>query len=270
MQNLDIVGLIRSVCRHLVPPVHAFADLRSIGIVLLSSSALVTIGIPAAVPIFVNAEPQPGRNPVVLVHGWTASRLLPPRDHDFEPLRAALQSDGHSVYAVELPGDVNSVNARVIAQTVAAAQTDSDGRQVDLVAHSMGGLSARHYIKYLGGTSRIGNYVSMGTGQYGWLPTCVLPARLGGEMCPNSTFLARLNHGDDTPGMVRYTTLRTVADDELVPGGRDRALDGGACVVDRIEGGPHIDEPKNPTMIALVREALDGACPGAFVNLPAV
>ncbi len=241
---------------------------RAIAVVLFSAAATATIGIATAVPMYAMAQPQPGRNPVVLVHGWTASRLLPPRDQDFEPLRSALRSDGHSVHLVELPGDANTVNARVIARTVAAARAESAGMKVDLVAHSMGGLSARHFIKYLGGVTRIDHYVSMGTGQYGWLPTCVLPAHLGGEMCPYSEFLAKLNHGDDTPGTVRYTTLRTVADDEVVHGGKDRTLDGGVCVVEGIDGGAHIDEPKNETIIALVRRALDGECPGAFVDLP--
>lgn len=249
-------------------PVESTVITHRIATGLLLIAAVATIGISSTVPRYAIAGPSMVRNPVVLVHGWTASRLLPPRDQDFEPLRAALRADGHPVHTVELPGDVNAVNATVIARTVAAAQTDTPGTKVDIIAHSMGGLSARHYLKYLDGTTRIDNYVSMGTGQYGWLPTCVLPAHVGGEMCPFSAFLVELNRGDDTPGAVRYTTLRTVADDEVVHGGRDRPLDGGACVVDRVDGGPHVDEPKNPTMIALARKALDGACPGTYLDLP--
>lgn len=87
-------------------------------------------------------------------------------------------------------------------------------------------------------------------------------------MCPNSAFLRALNRGDDTPGAVAYTTLRTIADDSVVINSTDRHLDGGACVKDAIDGGPHADEPSNPTLIALARRALRGSCPGTFIDLP--
>ncbi|WP_232715329.1 esterase/lipase family protein [Gordonia metallireducens] len=114
-----------------------------------------------------SADAPGTRNPVILVHGWTAGGLLPPDLSVFEPMRDALESDGHPVYIAKLPGDTNKVNAAVIAGLVATALHRHAGSKVDLVGHSMGGLSTRYYLKYLNGAARADNYVSLGTGQYG-------------------------------------------------------------------------------------------------------
>ncbi|NMO05025.1 alpha/beta fold hydrolase [Gordonia sp. TBRC 11910] len=240
---------------------------RTSALGLLLLVALTVVGV-TAVPADAVATPAVVRNPVLLVHGWTAGGLIPQRMGVFQPLIAALEADGHPVYFVNLPGDGNIQNAAAIARAVTTASAKHGGVKVDLVGHSMGGLSARYYLKYLGGATHVAHYVSLGTGQYGWSPTCVLPLAAGGEMCPNSSFLRALNRGDDTPGPVRYTTLRTVADDQFLSVKRDRHLDGGVCVKDGIDGNDHAAEPSNPIMITLVRQALDGTCPGTVLNLP--
>ncbi|WP_279107445.1 lipase family alpha/beta hydrolase [Gordonia paraffinivorans] len=232
--------------------------------------ALVTIAAIASVAmVATTAVAAPTRNPVILIHGWTAGGLLPPQKATFEPMRRALAADGRPVHVVDLPGDVNVENAAVIARVVAQARSGHPGHKVDLVGHSMGGLAARHYLKFLGGTAHVEHYVSMGTGQYGWRPACLLPPGTGDDMCPTSPFLRALNRGDDTPGSVAYTTLRTIDDDPPATGGqRNRHLDGGVCVRDGIDGGPHMDEPRNPRIIAMVRQALNDGCPGEIVDLP--
>ncbi len=78
---------------------------------------------------------------------------------------------------------------------------------VDVVGFSMGGLSLRHYIRFLGGGAEVSRYVSIDTPQYGEVSACLLPAESGGQMCPFSDFLNDLNTGDDTPGNVAYTTI---------------------------------------------------------------
>ncbi|WP_194814172.1 alpha/beta fold hydrolase [Nocardia sp. XZ_19_385] len=219
-------------------------------------------GVPA------NARAQPSANPVLLVHGWTAGGVLPVAADWSDALRSALEDDGRPVYVVDLPGELNIPNAEAIAQVARQASRDHGGAKVDVVGHSMGGLSARYFVKYLGGQDLTAHYVSIGTGQYGWYPTCVLPLDLGGEMCPASGFLAILNDGLDTPGDVSYTTLRTRADDAgpFHTPMDNRPLEGRSCVATGIDGGPHADEPKNPTVIAAILEALNDRCPGLVVD----
>ena len=90
--------------------------------------------------------------------------------------------------------------------------TNKGWDDVDIVAQSMGGLSARYFIKTIG-TSRVDAYVSLGTPQYGLLRACLLFSSQGGQMCPSRSFLRSLNTGDDTPTGVYWTTIYSRTDD---------------------------------------------------------
>src|SRR5690242_3748556 len=81
--------------------------------------------------------------PVVLVHGWLGS------PDNFTTMKAALQADGYPVYTIKLPGQENVANANALVGIVAKASSEHGGAKVDLVTHSMGGLSARYYLKFL-------------------------------------------------------------------------------------------------------------------------
>lgn len=89
--------------------------------------------------------------------------------------------------------------------------------KVDVITHSMGGLSSRYYAKNLGGDARIDAWVSLGgpnhgtTTAYGCVQTsCV-------EMRPGSTFLKNLNATDETPGAPRYATWWSACDAVIEP-----------------------------------------------------
>ncbi|WP_052408063.1 esterase/lipase family protein [Allokutzneria albata] len=193
---------------------------------------------------------------MILVHGWMSNSW------SFHGMSAVLREAGHPVYAMDLPGQDNLVNAVAVGRLVDDVVARHGGK-VHLVGHSMGGLSTRHYLKFLGGTAHVRHYVSMGSPQYGSTDACLLPELLGGQMCHSSRFLAGLNAGDDTPGSVRYTTIRSTLDR---PAEANR-LDGGACFHD-IPGVPHADEPSSPKFSAAVLATIGGVCPGRFVVLP--
>ena len=196
------------------------------------------------------------RDPVILVHGWMSNSW------SFHGMIDELRRAGYPVYAMDLPGQDNLVNAKAVARLVDEV-AGRHGGKVNLVGHSMGGLSTRHYLKFLGGAGRVGHYVSMGSPQYGSTDACLLPELLGGQMCFSSGFLAELNAGDDTPGPVRYTTIRSTLDK---PAEANR-LDGGACFHD-IPDVKHADEPSSPKFSAAVLTTIGGTCPGRFVVLP--
>jgi len=197
-----------------------------------------------------------GRPPVVLVHGWLGS------PDNFATMKAALQADGYPVYTIRLPGQENVANANALVGIVARASSEHGGAKVDLVTHSMGGLSARYYLKFLGGAAKVRTYVSMGTSPHGYTGACQLPPNFGGQMCPGSAFLNQLNAGDDTPGAVAYTTLRSSRDES------DTHLDGGACIGTPIPDVDHAAEPRDPVFIATVKTVLNGGCPGTYADLP--
>jgi triacylglycerol lipase len=214
--------------------------------------ALLVAVLPTA-PAFA-AEVRP--EPVILVHGWAGSSA------DMSALRDAFTAAGYPAYTVDLPGQNNVVNADAIADLVHNVRAQTGAAKVHLVGYSMGGLSMRWYIKRLGGAGEVRTYVSMGSPQYGYLPACLLGEEAGGQMCPFNPFLRDLDEGDDTPGDIAYTTIRSTKDAPDVT-----RLDGGACFHE-IAGVEHVDEPRSVPFIAAALAAVGGTCPGTLINLP--
>lgn len=204
----------------------------------------------AAGPAIVRAA-QP--DPVLLVHGWRGASA----DWAVMVQRFVDEGLGRQVVAIQLPGQDNVANAQAIAALVGS----NGWTRLDVVGVSMGGLSAREFVKALGGTATVDAYVSLGTPQYGIWAACLLPQNQGGQMCPSSTFLRRLNRGDDTPGDVRYMTLTSPAD-TTVPSSATR-LDGGACFAS-LPGVIHTAYEEDANVFGAVVIAIDGGCPGTF------
>jgi triacylglycerol lipase len=236
--------------------------LRRIG-VLLSAIAGTLIVIPAA-PAAAAAP-----DPVIIVDGTFGPAFF------YEPLAARLRHDGYQVAIFELTNlgtgdiagtarDLNAFADRVRAQTGAA--------KVDLVAHSQGGLVARQYIKFLGGSSEVDSLVSLGAPHYGTVVANIadffgLGNCLGivacQQMAAGSAFLNDLNAGDDTIGSVRYTNLYTALD-ELVQPVHNAALADGAtnvliqsqCPLRVVE---HVGLALDGTVYSGITDALRGA-----------
>lgn len=228
-------------------------DVRSLRFHSTRAWRIVIVALVGVTMLSSGAHPASGASapPVLLVHGWGSSPAT------FKTMEARFARGGRAVHAIALPGQDNIANARAIRAFVAAHRL----RRVDLVAHSMGGLSSRWFVKFLRGSITIEHYVSLGTPQYGLLPTCVLPLDEGGQMCPGSAFLRRLNAGDDTPGPTRYTSISS-STDGIVPAASSR-LDGGACrITDR--GVTHRELLTDARVYRQVVYALNGRC------LPAV
>ncbi|MEU8297341.1 alpha/beta fold hydrolase [Micromonospora sp. NPDC048909] len=175
--------------------------------------------------------------PVIVVGGLSGIAAA------YEPLAARLRGDGFRVFIYQLPGlglgDI-AASARSFAGYVDQVRAATGAATVDLVAHSEGGLVSRYYLKRLGGTAAVGRYVSLGTPQYGTYVANILRfLGLGScagvvacqQMTIGSAFLADLNAGDDTPGAVRYTTVRTVQDELVRPTQNATLADGATNVL---------------------------------------
>ncbi|MET8045040.1 alpha/beta fold hydrolase [Micromonospora sp. NPDC005215] len=176
-------------------------------------------------------------NPVIVVGGLSGVAVA------YQPLAARLRADGYRAYVYQLPGlglgDIPT-SARALASYVDQVRASTGAATVDIVAHSEGGLVSRYYLKRLGGTTAVGRYVSLGTPQYGtYVANVAAFLGLGScagvvacqQMTIGSAFLADLNAGDDTPGAVRYTTVRTVQDELVRPTGNAAVNDGATNVL---------------------------------------
>jgi triacylglycerol lipase len=209
-------------------------------------AVLVTV-VPAASPAPAEAAAP---LPVVLVHGYNGS------PSGFATMAARLRAKKHTVVIAKLPGNDNVVNAKVIRDIVTAR----GWKKVAIVGHSMGGLSSRQYIRFNGGRRVATIYVSLGTPQKGLPVACLAPIGNGGQMCPDSAFLAKLNAGDETPGPTAYTSVYSTTDG-LVPASASWLTDG-ACDV-KVTGPTHQELLTDPAVFRIVLNAIDGKpCPG--------
>ena len=195
-------------------------------------------------------------DPILLVHGWNSSGAV------FGDMIGRFAAQGRTAVAINLATQNNVTNAAQIRDFI----TGRGWTRVDIVAQSMGGLSARHFIKFLG-PSVVDSYVSLGTPQYGIYAACLLPTNSGGQMCPWSSFLRNLNSGDDTPPgagtpPVYWTTIYS-ATDGVVPTSASR-LDGGACHVYENPGTGHNEMDNDATIFQHVLAAVDRTCVGTF------
>lgn len=176
------------------------------------------------------AAPSPAqaaaKDPVVVVPGFTTGPIV---SVGYQPLVQRLRSAGYDVTLLVYPdyglGDIND-NAALLADTVAQVRARTGAAKVDLVAHSMGGLVSRTYVKNLGGASRVDSLIMMGTPNYGTNLANVAQFFFGGscigitacqQMATGSAFLNALNAGDDTIGSVRYTSIATKVDEIVFP-----------------------------------------------------
>jgi len=192
-------------------------------------------------------------DPILLVHGYRGDPST------WADMIANFAAAGRTAEAIDLASEDNVVNAKAIEAYIAA----KGWARVDIVAQSMGGLSARQYIKFLK-PSVVDTYTSLGTPQYGISAACLLPSWYGGQMCPFSSFLRDLNSGDDTPGKVYWTTIYSRTDG-IVPTSASR-LDGGACHVFEDPGVGHNEMDNDPTIFRHVLAAVDRICVGTFIT----
>ncbi|WP_207842060.1 PGAP1-like alpha/beta domain-containing protein [Williamsia soli] len=200
-----------------------------------------------------------GERIVVLVPGQQATPGTTSRDQ-YRDMAAELTAQGYTVHTVDVKGLDLPADTRVVKAAVARATAGADVESVAIVGHSYGGLSARSYLKTLGGSDLVDTYIAIGTPQYGSPGGCAQLPGFGWDGCPVTPFIADLVAGDDTPGDTAYYSIRS--DEELADG----RLDGGQYRVAPIPDLVHEVEPADPRVIAAVSEILAGHSLAEFVD----
>ncbi|MEH0820544.1 MULTISPECIES: lipase family alpha/beta hydrolase [unclassified Micromonospora] len=176
-------------------------------------------------------------NPVIVVGGLIGVSIA------YEPIAARLRADGFRVSIFQIPGlgfgDIRE-SARAFKTYVDQVRARTGAAKVDLVAHSEGGLVSRWYVKFLGGADAVGRYVSLGSPQQGTYAANILKfVGLGNcagiiacqQMSIGSDLLTALNDGDDTPGAIRWATVRTWQDELVWPIANAALADGSTNVL---------------------------------------
>lgn len=214
----------------------------------------VTAAALAAVPAAHAAEPGGGttsitHDPILFVHGWNSSGSV------WTTMIDRFKADGWT--AAELnnwsynTSQSNATTASEISAKVDQILADTGAAKVDIITHSMGGLSSRYYAKNLGGDAKVDEWVSLGGPNHGTDTAYWCFQTSCYEMRPGSAFLDALNADDETPGAVNYGTWWSPCDDIINPDS-SVALSGAtntqtACV-------SHSDLYEDATIYGQVRE----------------
>jgi triacylglycerol esterase/lipase EstA (alpha/beta hydrolase family) len=181
----------------------------------LAALAVVATTLIAAAPAPVEA--QTARDPIVFVHGWNSSAST------WNTMISRFQAAGYSstqLYAFTY--NSNQSNATIAGQVRDAVNTlrsRTGAARVDIIAHSMGSLSSRYYLKNLGGSAVVDDWVSLAGPNHGTNTAylCYLVSAGCRDMIPGSSFLNALNSGDETPGTTNYGTFWSNSDDVINP-----------------------------------------------------
>jgi triacylglycerol lipase len=154
-------------------------------------------------------------DPIVFVHGYTGSAS------NWDTMVSRFKSDGWTDAELTRKTYSSSDSNKTVAQAV-VAEVDrvlaaTGAAKVDIVTHSMGGLSSRYYAKYLNGTGKVDEWVSLGGPNHGTTSAYSCASIPCLEMRPGSSFLTELNAGDETPGEVNYATWWSPCDEFIDP-----------------------------------------------------
>ena len=126
-------------------------SLRKICCALIACLAVAAAALPATAM---------GRDPILFVHGWSGN------GSNWSYYAGRFLLDGYSSSQLDLWSydwtKSNVAIAQDVANEVAALKARTGAAKVDIVSHSMGGLNTRWYLKFLGGTANVDDWVSIG------------------------------------------------------------------------------------------------------------
>ncbi len=153
-------------------------------------------------------------DPVLFVHGINGDAS------NFDVMVARLKADGwpaDRLMARTFPDPkmgCNVDNANLIQQWANELMTATHTTRIDVVAHSMGSLSSRRYVKDLGGTAFVNTLAILGGMNHGLWPPCLnpLPVCVWKELCATGPYVSELNKSPATPGPTVWVSIAGGAD----------------------------------------------------------
>jgi len=155
-------------------------------------------------------------DPILFVHGYTSNAAT------WDLTKSRFVADGwesNRLFAYTFSSTKSNASiAQDVATRVNQIKAATGAAKVDIITHSMGGLSSRYYIKNLGGAANVDDWVSLAGPNHGttWAYGCFFFSPCN-QMIPGSSFLNQLNSVDETPGAVNYGTFWSSCDELINP-----------------------------------------------------
>jgi triacylglycerol lipase len=181
--------------------------MRKVTVLVTAAASVLALALPAVAQ---------ARDPILFVHGWNSSAST------WNTVVGRFAADGWTSAELNTwsynTAQSNATTAQQLASKVNSVLTATGAARLDLISHSMGGLSTRYYVKNLGGGPKVDEFVSLAGPNHGtstanlcfWNTSCF-------EMRPGSSFLNALNSGDETPSTPRYGTWWSPCDEVINP-----------------------------------------------------
>lgn len=180
-------------------------------------------------------KPQPlppGRLPVLLLHGYVCNRgfLL--------PLKRYLRAHGISAYSHNLEPVYTAIDnyADGLARRIEEILAATGAEKLVILAHSMGGLVARAYLRKHG-TRHVAKLITLGTPHHGTVLAPLAAGENGRQIVPGNAWLQRLN--EEAPALPLVSVF-SYQDNIVLP--QESAVLAGAKIV-RLSGIGHIHMP---------------------------
>ena len=189
-------------------------------------------------------------DPILFVHGYARSAT------DWNTMIGRFEKDGWPksqlrAYSYDTSTSNITTAEKVVKSEVEKLLSSTGASKVDVIAHSMGSLNTRWYVKFLGGESTVDDWVSLGGPNHGtdfanfcFSASCV-------EMRIGSKFLSELNAGDETPGAVNYGTWWSPCDSIINP---DSSVPLSGATNTETACISHLNLPQDATVYSQVRE----------------
>ncbi|WP_119152881.1 esterase/lipase family protein [Caldimonas tepidiphila] len=185
-----------------------------------------------AVPDMLRGPAGTQQRGVVLVHGFHCNRAF------WNPWMRRLKARGIPFVAVDLDPPFDSIDRYALPIEAAVATLErSTGLAPVLVAHSMGGLAARAWLRAMDGDGRVQRVITIGTPHRGTWLTRLSLTRGPRQMAIDSEWLQALRRDESPARYAAFTCFWSHCDNvvfpastAMLPGADNRHVDGAAHV----------------------------------------
>jgi len=163
--------------------------------------------------LIVDPTPAPAPLPLLLIHGVAVN------DGVWFALRRDLARRGLGpVYTINYGPPLAGIEhfAGQLASRIDAVCAATGAQRVVLIAHSMGGLVSRAYLRRFG-AARTEQLITIGTPHHGSMLAWTFAGRCLAQMRPGSRWLADINRAESEPPPVPITSIRSRHDSMVAP-----------------------------------------------------
>jgi triacylglycerol lipase len=145
---------------------------------------------------------------ILLQHGYSHTGAV------WSSTTRALEAKGYRVYTIDQPqyAPIDAMADR-LAQRIRDVLRYTNEPQLTLIAHSMGGLIARAYLRKYG-SAHVEQLITLGSPHHGTHHASIAFGTNGRQMRPGNAWLAALNR---TPAMIPLTSIYSVHDTVISP-----------------------------------------------------